>query len=120
MESFKQIMAFLVFATVVFFLKSYLTLVGEEHFNYFLFALTLIGLGAYLYGRWGTPITSKTKRMVTGYALSGLMIFGGLTWAYSVSKKPKDGLAWQEWYPGVIELSRTKKRIVWVDYTADW
>ena len=120
MESFKQIMAFLVFATVVFFLKSYLTLVGEEHFNYFLFALTLIGLGAYLYGRWGTPITSKTKRMVTGYALSGLMIFGGLTWAYSVSKKPKDGLAWQEWYPGVIELSRTKKRIVWIDYTADW
>ena len=120
MESFKQIMAFLVFATVVFFLKSYLTLVGDEHFNYFLFALTLIGLGTYIYGRWGTPNISKTKRIVTGFALSGLMVFGGLTWAFAVSKPAKPGLAWQEWYPGVIELSRTKKRIVWVDYTADW
>ncbi|MDA7535617.1 protein-disulfide reductase DsbD family protein [Akkermansiaceae bacterium] len=120
METFKQVMAFFVFATVVFFMKGYLKLVGDDHFNIFLFALCLIGLGAYLYGRYATPAASKTKRLVTGYGLAGLMLVGGITWAYSTAKPPKPGLAWNEWYPGIMELSRPKKRIIWVDYTADW
>ena len=82
MESFKQIMSFLVFATVIFFMKSYLKLVGDVHFNYFLFALTLIALGCYIYGRWGTIMTAKTKRMVTGYGLAAVFFIGGLTWAF--------------------------------------
>ena len=120
MESFKQIMSFFVFATAVFFMKGYLKLVGDSHFNIFLFALLLIGLGAYIYGRWGTPMIAKGKRLVTGYGLATVLVLSGLTWAYSTSKPPKPGLAWNEWYPGVMERSRPKKRIVWVDYTADW
>lgn len=120
MESFKQIMSFFVFATAVFFMKGYLKLVGDAHFNIFLFALLLIGLGAYIYGRWGTPMIAKTKRVATGYGLAAVLTLSGLTWAYSTSKPPKPGLAWNEWYPGVMERSRSKKRIVWVDYTADW
>ncbi len=120
MESFKQIMSFFVFATAVFFMKGYMKLVGDSHFNIFLFALLLIGLGAYIYGRWGTPMVAKGKRFVTGYGLAAVLTLGGLTWAYSTSKPPEKGLAWNEWYPGIMELSRPKKRIVWVDYTADW
>jgi thiol:disulfide interchange protein DsbD len=120
METFKQVMAFFVFATVVFFMKGYLKIVGEDHFNIFLFALCLIGLGVYLYGRYGTPTIAKTKRLVTGYGLAGLMTFGGLAWAYSTAKPPKQGLAWHEWYPGIMEISRPKGRIIWLDYTADW
>jgi thiol:disulfide interchange protein len=31
------------------------------------------------------------------------------------------GLAWQAWNPGKIEYSLAKKKkIIWVDYTADW
>jgi len=120
METFKQVMAFFVFATVVFFMKGYLKIVGEDHFNIFLFALCLIGLGVYLYGRYGTPTMAKTKRLVTGYGLAGLMTFGGLAWAYSTAKPPKQGLAWHEWYPGIMEVSRPKGRIIWLDYTADW
>jgi thiol:disulfide interchange protein DsbD len=120
MESFKQIMSFFVFATAVFFMKSYLTIVGDKHFNYFLFALTLIGLGAYIYGRWGTIAVPKMKRYVTGHGIAGAMIFGGLGWAYSTAKEPEEGLVWQEWYPGIMEISRKKNRIIWLDYTADW
>jgi len=120
METFKQVMSFFVFATVVFFMKGYLKLVGDDHFNIFLFALCLIALGAYLYGRYGTPAASKTKRFVTGYGLAGLMIVSGITWAYSTAKPPEKGLAWREWYPGIMEISRPKKRIIWLDYTADW
>ncbi len=120
METFKQVMSFFVFATVVFFMKGYLKLVGDDHFNIFLFALCLIGLGAYLYGRYGTPAAAKTKRFVTGYGLAGLMVISGIAWAFSTAKPPKPGLAWNEWYPGIMEISRPKKRIVWLDYTADW
>ena len=120
METFKQVMAFFVFATAVFFMKGYMKLVGDDHFNSFLFALCLIGLGVYIYGRYGTPVVAKVKRMVTGFGLAGLMTIGGITWAYSTAKPPESGLAWKEWYPGVMEVSRPKGRIIWLDYTADW
>jgi thiol:disulfide interchange protein len=120
MESFKQIMSFFLVATAVFFMKAYMKLVGESHFNFFLFALVMVGMGAYLYGRWGNATVSKTKRFVTGYGLAGVLVFGGITWAYSTAKPPEPGLAWREWYPGIVELSRPKKRVIWVDYTADW
>jgi thiol:disulfide interchange protein DsbD len=120
METFKQVMAFFVFATAVFFMKGYLKLVGDDHFNVFLFALCLIGLGVYMYGRYGNQAITKTKRYVTGFGLAGLMTVGGIVWAYSTAKPPEPGLAWNEWYPGIMEQSRSKKRIIWVDYTADW
>ena len=71
METFKQVMAFFVFATAVFFMKGYLKLVGDDHFNVFLFALCLIGLGVYMYGRYGNQAMTKTKRYVTGFGLAG-------------------------------------------------
>ncbi|YCM42838.1 cytochrome c biogenesis protein CcdA [Verrucomicrobiaceae bacterium 227] len=120
MESFKQIMSFFLLATAVFFMKAYLKLVGDTHFNYFLFALVMISMGVYLYGRWGTPAVAKMKRFITGYGLAGLLTVGGITWAYSTAKPAEVGLAWHEWYPGIVERSRPKKRIIWVDYTADW
>lgn len=120
MVSFKQIMSFFLIATAVFFMKAYHKLVGDVHFNYFLFALVMVGMGVYFYGRWGTPMVAKLKRMITGYGLAGLLTFGGIAWAYSTAKPPEKGLAWREWYPGIVELTRPKKRIMWVDYTAEW
>lgn len=29
-------------------------------------------------------------------------------------------LVWHEWYPGIIELNRPKRQIIWLRYTADW
>ncbi len=120
MVSFKQVMSFFLIATAIFFMKGYMKLVGDSHFNFFLFAILLICMGAYLYGRWGTQAVAKLKRYVTGFGLAGVMVFGGLAWAYSTAKPPvKSELAWHEWYPGIMELSRAKGRIVWIDYTAD-
>jgi thiol:disulfide interchange protein DsbD len=121
METFKQVMAFFVMATAVFFMKGFLKLVGENHFNSFLFALCLIGLGIYTYGRFFTPMVSKTKRFGVGLGVAGLLSLSGISWAYSVSKPEANyGLVWHEWYPGIMELNRSKKRTIWLDYTADW
>ena len=121
MVSFKQIMSFFLIATAVFFMKTYVRLVGESHFNFFLFALVIISMGVYIYGRWGVPTVPKGKRMLVGYGLSALLTFGGIAWAYKTAKPPEEEkLVWHEWYPGIVEKSRPKKRVIWLDYTADW
>ena len=28
--------------------------------------------------------------------------------------------SWANWTPGIVDHHRSKKRIVWIDYTADW
>jgi thiol:disulfide interchange protein len=39
----------------------------------------------------------------------------------AVASHDAGGLNWQEWNPGKVEhLLASKKKIVWVDYTADW
>ena len=135
MESFKQLMSFAVFATVVFFLQTYLSLVGRGAFTAFLFALVILALAAWIYGRWGTVMTPQRKRhlighgLAAGFALAGLWLGLGQAQALtpeeqssstsSAFSKPGE-LVWQEWFPGKMELSRKKKRIAWIDYTADW
>ena len=56
-----------------------------------------------MYGRYGNQAITKTKRYVTGFGLAGLMTVGGIAWAYSTAKPPEPGLAWNEWYPGIME-----------------
>jgi thiol:disulfide interchange protein len=120
METFKQVMAFFVFATAVFFMKGYLKLVGDDHFNVFLFALCLIGLGVYMYGRYGNQAITKTKRYVTWFWSCWAHDSGWNCMGLLNGEASEPGLAWNEWYPGIMEQSRSKKRIIWVDYTADW
>ncbi len=120
MTVFKQIMSFFLFATAVFFMRAYMRIVGDSHFNFFLFALVLIALGAYIYGKWSPPHISRFKRYITGFALGGLLVIGGTVWAINTAKRPSETkLVWQEWYPGIVEEHQAKGQIVWVDYTAD-
>ena len=129
MESFKQLMSFAIFATVAFFMKSYLKLVGIDSFTIYLFALVFIGLAAYIYGRWGTPTKKPKQRYVTGYGIAGAFAILGGVMAFNSAKLSDEStqtaakvgdLSWNEWYPGRLELSRPKNRIVWIDYTAEW
>lgn len=129
MESFKQLMAFAMFATVAFFLKSYIAIVGLDNFSIFLFALVAIALAAYIYGRWGTPYKSAKQRRVIGYGIAGTFAAIGLATAFATAELDTDNkstaqnvgkLAWTEWYPGIVEASRGNQRIMWLDFTADW
>jgi len=37
-----------------------------------------------------------------------------------VVANPDDIHSWENWKPGLVDQTRAKKRIVWIDYTADW
>ena len=43
-----------------------------------------------------------------------------MTKSATEQRAPETPLTGSSWYPGVVELNRSKGRIVWVDYTADW
>jgi thiol:disulfide interchange protein DsbD len=128
METFKQFMAFALFATAVFFMKSLGAQTGTDGLWWFSMALVIFGLAAYCYGHWFLPHKSVRTRYALGLALP-LVIAGIAVWmtADAVAMRPPaiaavthDGLRWESWRPGIVELARTKKRVVWVDYTADW
>ena len=130
METFKILMSFALFATAAFFFKTLMSQIGPDASSWFLLALVLLSLAAWSYGRWFNPSTKPSKKILWGAAtplillgLTGFMIRDAVLTPppEKTTTLTKAGEAqWQLWFPGKIELSRAKKRIVWHDYTADW
>jgi len=127
METFKVLMSFALFGTAAFFLRTFGTQTGVGGMSWFLMALVILGLAAYCYGRWSLPHLKKSSRrwfgfaMPIGFAALGFwMAFDAASQKGTKELNHAGGLAWNSWQPGKVELSRSKGRIVWVDYTADW
>ncbi len=128
METFKQLMAFALFATAAFFLKTFAKQTGIDGVSWMIMGLCVIALAVYLHGHFGLPHLSNTKRYFWG-TLVPLAIGGVGIWMYldSASYRAPEGgadqiagLTWEKWYPGKVEQRVSDKKIVWVDYTADW
>lgn len=124
METFKVTMSFALFATVAFFMKTFGNQTGVDGLALLLMGLVVLGLALYFFGRWTLPHLKANKRLWQGKVLPSVIAGGGLYLAVSAMKldPPQVALAhgWESWHPGKVEHSRAKKRIVWVDYTADW
>lgn len=122
MITFKQLMAFALFATAAYFFQSFATITGTGGASWLLMAAVVIGLAVWAYGRFGTPYTPKLKKFVWGTSFPLLVATGAffMTKSATEQRAPETPLTGSSWYPGVVELNRSKGRIVWVDYTADW
>lgn len=124
METFKVTMSFALFATVAFFMKTFGNQTGVDGLSLLAMGLVILGLALYFFGRWTLPHLKPRKRLWQGKVLPLAIAGGGLYLAVSAMKldPPQVALAhgWESWHPGKVEQSRSKKRIVWVDYTADW
>lgn len=122
MVTFKQVMAFALFATAAYFFRSFAKITGTGGASWLLMAVVVIGLAAWAYGRFGTPYTPKLKKLVWGFGFPLLVATGAFLMTKSAAEEraPTPPLTGSSWYPGVVELNRSKGRIVWVDYTADW
>ena len=122
MVTFKQLMAFALFATAAYFFQSFAKITGTGGASWLLMAAVVIGLAVWAYGRFGTPYTPKLKKFVWGTSFPLLVATGAffMTKSATEQRAPETPLTGSSWYPGVVELNRSKGRIVWVDYTADW
>ena len=127
METFKITMSFALFATAVFFLRTFGNQTGLDGMWWLAMAMVVIGLALFFYGKWSLPHLAPVKRVFLGWALPAVIAGYGFWMAYDAAgydapPVAKQGhLPWMQWNPGKVEhtLAMTGKPI-WVDYTADW
>lgn len=123
METFKQVLAFPLFATV-----AWLTWVlgaqsGNDAILGLLAGLVLVAMGAWLYGR-GAGAPNSWRLVIAAFlAVAGL----ALAWPGPASRAAEGttaaregGLAWQEWSPEKVAALTAQGRVVFVDFTAAW
>jgi thiol:disulfide interchange protein DsbD len=125
METFKQFMAFPLYATAGYLVWVLGGQVSEEGLQHTLFSLVLIALGVWVYGRWNAPGASAGRAR---FGIAGLIVAGAaglwLGWPQAVGAKPADPSApeveWEAWSPEAVAKLRAEGRIVYVDFTARW
>lgn len=128
MESFKQAMSFLMFATAAFLLWTFAGMVDDYGLLKAMFGLVLVGVACWIYGRWQLPYKpSKTRLTAAILTLAFFVAGAGLAWPEPTSKKSSDtangavpALKWAEWSPELVAQLRDEKKPVYIDFTARW
>jgi thiol:disulfide interchange protein len=116
MESFKQAMAFFLFATAGYLLWVYTGQIGLENMLGPVFGLSAIAIGAWILGRWNLPYREKSVRF-TAMGLALLFAVGG----FWITKPPvKSKLVWEPWSADRVTELTDAGTPVYVDFTAQW
>lgn len=131
METFKQVMSFPMFATCIWLIWLMGAHVGMDGLIEVLGGLLIVSIGAWVYGRWATPIKIVgTRRMAT---LIALVIASFGVWMLMPSEEAtsavasegsggpdKYGVTWEEFSPEVVAAARAEGKPVFIDFTAKW
>lgn len=116
MESFKQAMSFLLFATAGYLLWVYGGIIDFENLLGPVFGLSCIAAACWIHGRWNLPHRAKGTR-ATALVFTLLFAAAGLF----LAKPPKpSSLDWQPWSLEKQEALLKDGRPVYVDFTAKW
>ncbi len=120
METFKQVMAFPLYATVgllLWVLAAQLKDRDTALLAVFL-GLTVIALGAWLYGRYAT-FGAKPARARFGI-VGGLALLAAGTWLGWPAKPAPTEVVWQSWSTEAVATAVADGKPVYVDFTARW
>lgn len=131
MESLKQALAFPMFVTAVWLLWVLGNQQGVDAVAAAGFGLVLLGLAAWVVGRWGTPVCSKRSRRlafsVATVAVAGAVIAGmpGVLRVQEVDAVMEDrrsdvGIPWVPYSDEVLRRLTAERKPVLLDFTAAW
>jgi thiol:disulfide interchange protein DsbD len=124
METFKQFMAFPLYATVGYLVWVLAAQTSEEGFRGVLFSLVLIAMAVWMYGRWRAPGASPGRARFGMASLVVVGVFGlWVGWPRSASPAVNGeapAVVWEPWSPEAVAKLRGEGRIVYVDFTARW
>ena len=118
MESFKQGMSFLLFATAGYFLCVYAVQIGPENLLDPVLGLSCIAMAAWIYGRWYLPHREPAVRRLALALTLGLAV-GGVLLALPPKPKP-NALHWEVWSPARVDELAAKGQPLFIDFTAQW
>jgi thiol:disulfide interchange protein DsbD len=118
METFKQAMAFPLYATVGFLIWVLAGQVEEGAFLGLLFGLTTIAAGTWLYGRFNAAGASRNRARVGLFGGAALAACGAVI-GWPVAKAPGD-VVWERWSAAAVAEARVEGRPIYVDFTARW
>jgi thiol:disulfide interchange protein DsbD len=118
METFKQAMAFPLYATTGFLAWVLAGQTAEQTLLFVFLGLTLIAMGAWLYGRCTAPGSSPARARFGRIGGLLLALAGGwLGWPHAL---PPATVAWEPWSAERVAQLRAENRPVYVDFTARW
>jgi thiol:disulfide interchange protein DsbD len=116
MESFKQAMSFLLFATAGYLLWVYAGQIDLDNLLGPIFGLSAIAVACWIHGRWNLPHRGKGTRLA---ALAFTLLFAAA--GLFLAKPPKpSSLDWQPWTFEKQEALLKEGKPVYIDFTAKW
>ena len=119
MESFKQFMAFPLFAATAWLAWVFSLQTDTEGLLVLLLALVLLAIGAWVLGRWAAPARRPNVRRVAKVA-AGVAAACAVWVSLEAARGTDDGLEWETYSAERIEQLRAEGRPVFVDFTAAW
>ncbi len=118
METFKQVMAFPLYATVGFLLWVLAGQVGDTALLNLIFGFVLVAMGAWIYGRWCTTARKPGVRRFGGIVAVGVLGLG--CWLGWPAAPAPGAITWEPWSAARVAQLRAEGRPVYVDFTARW
>lgn len=136
METFKQLMGFMMMASVLWLIWVFGAQTGSMAVSLLLASFFLFSLACWVYGRWGTPIYRKIIRRISALVAILLLAAGSYTLFTSTSPliEAMDGHIalntnssqtdiadeWEEFSPERVAELRQQGIPVFIDFTAKW
>ncbi|SVC60358.1 uncharacterized protein METZ01_LOCUS313212, partial [marine metagenome] len=130
MVSFKQFLGFLLMATVAWLIFVIGNQTGVIGMTMLLILLVVLGIGAWVLGRWGSIMASRQSRLIAR-AVGVIIIAGGLSYTLSIlpaasgggmvlQSKSARGPNWEAFSAQRVNELRQMGQAVFVDFTAAW
>lgn len=118
METFKQLMAFPLYATVGYLVWVLAGQAGDYGLLYALFALALAALALWFYGRFSRFDGSLRRQLVVSGGAAILLVAAVLLgWP---RQEAPDAQQWEAWSPERVEQLQREGRGIYIDFTARW
>jgi thiol:disulfide interchange protein DsbD len=134
METFKEVMGFTLIATTVWLVDVLGAQTGPAGVTGFLSFATVVALGAWIFGKWGSVIAT-TKAQITSFLIAlGLSTVAGFLFLTTEFAEPaiaqelssqeemdfSEHIPWQPFSDENIDALKNDHKAIFIDFTADW